>query len=214
MADSFLKGQAVVHQSFVPKGVAGAIDDTPYHLDVAKAKQLLAEAGYPDGFSIKIDSFNYSPYVEISQSIQQSLAQGGIKLEIAEEDHKLIRSIARARKHQIITLRWSSDYMDPHSNAAWFAYNPDNADKAKAKTNAWRNSWIDPEVNQMTDAARKETDPQKRMALYRAIQEKVRDEGPFVFLFQFNRIATTRANVKGFVQGPAYDATFYRLMTK
>lgn len=66
----------------------------------------------------------------------------------------------------------------------------------------------------MIDWARMETDPQKRTALYRTIQEKVRDEGPFVFLFQFNRIAVTRANVKGFLQGPTYDATFYRLMTK
>jgi peptide/nickel transport system substrate-binding protein len=214
MADSFLKGQAIIHQSFVPEGVAGAIEDTPYHLDVAKAKQLLAEAGYPDGFSIKIDSFNYSPFVEISQSIQQSLAEGGIKLEIVQDDHKLIRSIYRARKQEIVTQRWASDYMDPHSNAAWFAYNPDNAEKAKAKTLAWRNSWLDADVNQMTEAARQEKDPQKRVTLYRTIQEKMRDEGPFVLLFQFNRIAATRANVKGFLQGPTYDATFSRLMTK
>jgi peptide/nickel transport system substrate-binding protein len=66
----------------------------------------------------------------------------------------------------------------------------------------------------MIDSAGMETGPQKRMALYRTIQEKVRDEGPFVFLFQFNRIAATRADVKGFLQGPTYDATSYRLMTK
>ena len=45
MADSFLKGSSVVHQAFLPAGFLGAIDDTPYTLDVEKAKALLEEAG-------------------------------------------------------------------------------------------------------------------------------------------------------------------------
>src|SRR5262249_39581559 len=44
MVATFLKGQFIVHQAFWGSGSAGALDDTPYHLDVAKAKLLLADA--------------------------------------------------------------------------------------------------------------------------------------------------------------------------
>lgn len=47
-----LKGQATVHQSFWGKGTGGSLDDIPYSLDVEKAKGLLKEAGYADGFTL------------------------------------------------------------------------------------------------------------------------------------------------------------------
>ena len=214
MASTFLNGQVVVHQYFEPSGVFGALDDTPYRLDVARAKQLLAEAGYPDGFEIRIDVYNFSPYPEIAQSIQHSMALAGIKLDIVEDDHKLANSLYRARQHQITLARWDPDYMDPHSNALWFAYNVDNSDHPKSKPLTWRNAWYDPQISQETDAAREEKDLDKRGQLYRDLQEKVRTEGPFVFLFQMNREPAARKNVKGFVLGPIYDAVFYRLISK
>ncbi|MEO8882211.1 MAG: ABC transporter substrate-binding protein, partial [Devosia sp.] len=50
MASSFLKGADQVHQSFWASGFWASYDENPYKLDVAKAKELLKEAGYPDGF--------------------------------------------------------------------------------------------------------------------------------------------------------------------
>ena len=47
MADSFLRGQFIVHQSFWPSGFFASLTENPFALDVAKAKALLAEAGHP-----------------------------------------------------------------------------------------------------------------------------------------------------------------------
>ncbi len=82
MANSFLKGSMQVHQSFWASGFWAALDENPYKLDVAKAKALLAEAGYPDGFSIDIDAPNFAPFTNIAQSVQSTMAQGGIKVNI------------------------------------------------------------------------------------------------------------------------------------
>ena len=58
MVKTFLKGRFFVQQSFLPIGFFGAIAYDPYKLDVAKAKALLAEAGYPDGFELEFTSPN------------------------------------------------------------------------------------------------------------------------------------------------------------
>ena len=79
MASSFLAGQFVVHQAFWPGGLWAAYTETPYRLDVAKAKSLLERAGHGDGFEIRIDTLTNSPFPEIAQSIQATLAQAGIQ---------------------------------------------------------------------------------------------------------------------------------------
>src|SRR5256885_5605727 len=42
----------------------------------------------------------------------------------------------RARQHQLLMQRWGADYMDPHSNAEAFAYNPDNGDRKSTRLNS------------------------------------------------------------------------------
>src|SRR5665213_2004777 len=80
MANTFLKGRFAVQQTFLPIGLLGAIPYNPYKLDVAKAKALLAEAGYPNGFELRFDVPNSPPSTDIAQSVQQTMALGGIKL--------------------------------------------------------------------------------------------------------------------------------------
>ncbi len=70
ITSQLLKGQEQVHQSFLPAGFLGAIEDKPFKLDVAKAKALLAEAGYPDGFETEILIRNEKERVDIAQAIQ------------------------------------------------------------------------------------------------------------------------------------------------
>ena len=214
MANSFLKGRFQVHQSFWPAGFFASLADMPYKLDVAKAKQLLAEAGYPDGFSVKLDAPNVSPFADVAQNIQETFGQAGIKVEIVPGEQKQVITKYRARNHDIVLLYWSPDYMDPHSNADAFARNPDNADDAKSKPLAWRNAWEIPEVTKETDAAARERDPEKRKQMYLDLQKKLQDDGPFVIMFQSTEQVARRDNVKGFVSGPTYDTVYYRLVSK
>ena len=141
MVNSFLAGEYKIHQAVWPSGLWGSYDETPFSLDIGKAKALLAEAGYPNGFKIKIDTLTEAPFSEIAQSIQQSLAKAGIESQITLSEGKTLWPKYRARKHEIIVARWSPDYVDPHSNADAFAHNPDNRLEAKLTgVLAWRNA--------------------------------------------------------------------------
>jgi len=215
MADSFLAGQFIVHQSFWPSGLWASADDKPYALDVERAKELLAEAGLADGFSITIDSLNTSPYMEIAQSLQQTLAQADIEAEIVPQDGSALWPKYRARRHGLILARWSPDYVDPHSNADSFALNPDNSEEAQLTgVLAWRNGWQDLGINGLTIAARDEADIELRAELYNALQRLHQRVSPFAIMFQQNEQVARRNNVEGFVSGSNFDLVFYRNVTK
>jgi peptide/nickel transport system substrate-binding protein len=214
MADSFLKGRFKVHQAFWPSGFYASLTDTPFKLDVPKAKQLLAEAGYPDGFEVELDASNSSPFSDIAQAVQATMGQAGIKAKIVPGEQKQVITKYRARQHQILLLYWSPDYMDPHSNADSFARNPDNSDNAQSKPLAWRNAWEIPELTKETDAAARERDLEKRKQMYLDIQKKVQEDSPFVIMFQNTEQVAHHKNVKSFVSGPTFDTVYYRLVTK
>ena len=152
--------------------------------------------------------------MDIAQSIQSTMGQAGIKIELVPADSKQVITKYRARNHDIVLLYWSPDYMDPHSNADTFARNPDNSDDAKIKPLAWRNAWDIPGLTKKADAAVLERDAEKRKQMYLELQRTIQQDSPFVIMFQSTEQATTRKYVKNFVSGPTFDTVFYRLVTK
>lgn len=206
---TILKGLASSHQAFLPQGFLGAIEDKPYKLDVAKAKELLASAGLPEGFKVTMDTRNNSPTKDIAQAIQATMAQAGIQIEIIPADNKQTLTKYRARQHDIYIGQWGPDYQDPHTNADTFASNPDNADDAAAKPLAWRNAWDIPEMTARTQAAVLERDAAKRAAEYEAIQREHQKVSPFVIMAQQTEVIASRANVQGMIWGPSFDDNRY-----
>jgi len=213
MVNTFLKGAFIVNQTFLPKGFPSWTDYNPYKLDVAKAKALLAEAGYPNGFEIKLQVANRSPLTEIAQSMQQTMGLAGVKVNIVTGDAKQVITDLRARRHQMTLISWTPDYLDPHTNAGVFALNDDDADD-KPKPLAWRDHYFDPVSNKMTMEAVKETDPKKRDVMYAALQKKITDEGPYILMFQPLTPVGSRKNVSGYKPGIVEDTYFFRTITK
>ncbi len=215
IGSTLIKGIGDIHQTFLPKGVLGELDEKPYTLDVARAKELLAKAGLADGFSVTMDVRNTQPVTGIAESVQQTLAQAGIKLEIIPGDGKQTLTKYRARTHDIYIGQWGQDYFDPNSNAETFTVNVDNSDEGKNKTLAWRNAWDVPkEWTEESKAALLEKDAAKRAEMYRDLQKKVLEQGPFVIIFQQTEVAGYRANLKGFKLGPSFDTNYVFTISK
>ena len=214
IGETLIKGIGTIHQTFLPAGQLGALDDKPYKLDVAKAKELLAKAGLADGFTVTMDVRNTQPVTGIAENVQQTLAQAGIKLEIIPGDGKQTLTKYRARQHDIYIGQWGSDYFDPNSNAETFTYNPDNSDEGKTKTLAWRNAWDVPELTKKTQAALLEKDSAARAAIYEDLQKQVLTTGPFVVIFQQTEVAGYSAKLKGYKLGPSFDTNFVYTVSK
>lgn len=203
-----------VWQSVLPKGTPGAISDTPFKKDVAKAKALLAQGGYPDGFSVTLDHFSSSPYAEIAQAIQADLASVGIKAQLLAGEHKQVISKMRARQHQLVLQTWFPDYLDANSNIQAFMANPDDSDNSKLKILAWRCHFADKQLTDEVEVAAKELDTAKRMAMYAQMQRDFMERSPFAMLLQNAEVDVMRKGVAGISIGVLPDYTRYAAITK
>jgi peptide/nickel transport system substrate-binding protein len=203
-----------VDQSFLPKGLPGAVSDTPFKKDITKAKALLAEAGLPNGFTITMDYISHAPYADVAQAVQADLAAIGIKVQLLPGEQKQVITKTRARNHQLAILVWGSDYFDPNSNAQGFCANPDDSNTSKLKILAWRSHFVDKELTEEAAAATTELDADKRLAIYARMQKRFNDIAPFAMVLQKNEVAVLRKGVDGLLVGPLPDFTKYLEITK
>jgi peptide/nickel transport system substrate-binding protein len=210
IATKLLQGQFEVHQALLPAGFPGALNTTPYHLDVAKARSVLAAAGLGAGITIKLDVFNQPPFIDIAQSLQATFAQGGITLQLLPAEAAEVYARVRNRREEAVWLYWIPDYFDANSNAAAFASNGVDG----AHTIAWRAGWKIPELSAQTKAAVESRDPQERDRLYLPIQQAVQASSPFVFAFQERSELVMRDRVQGYAQGLDADMVYYDRVTK
>lgn len=214
IANQLFRGVYRVNQSPVAQGVAGALPEQPYKLDVARAKALLAKAGLPAGFSIAIDAMAVSPYKEIAQSLQNTFAQAGIKVELRVADSAQVLTRYRERRHDMVVFVWAPDYSDASSTIEFFSINTDNADTSTNKNAPWRNRWLTPHLATKAEAARHDVDPATRLARYAEAQRSLRDDSPFIFMLQKVEPVAMRRNVGGYAGYVTFDSTPYHLIEK
>ena len=210
IANQLLKGTFKVHQAFLADGFPGALDTTPYHLDVPRARAILARAGLDKGLTITLDVFNQPPFPDIAQSLQATFAQAGITLQIRPGTASEVYARTRTHAEQAVWLYWIPDYFDAHSTASAFASNPDDG----AATLAARAGWHIPALSAQTQDAVAESDPVRRATLYRDIQAEVQARSPFVIALQAQEAIVVRANVHGYQQGLDADMVYYDRLTK
>ncbi|WP_096841155.1 ABC transporter substrate-binding protein [Escherichia coli] len=205
---NLLKGQYFTHQSFLPVGFPGALEEAPFTFNPAKAKEILAKAGIKDPH-FTLDVENKPPFITIAQSIQASFAQGGVKVDLLPAAGSQVYSRVRAHQHQGAIRMWLPDYFDAHSNASSFAYND-----GKSSTVAGLNGWKIPELNKETLAAIAEPDSAKRLDLYKKMQQELQRSSPYVFIDQGKTQIVMRDNVQGYQQGLNADMVWFDQVTK
>ncbi|GGB21393.1 ABC transporter substrate-binding protein [Allosediminivita pacifica] len=154
-----------------------AAEDPGYELDVERAKELLAEAGYPDGFDTTLRVISTQQFIDSATAIQATLKQAGINAEIITGDGGQIYGAMRSREFDLLVGRGGGG-VSPHpdSNLRAVVYNPDNSDDA-GLTNyqGWRTSFYDEELNGMIEDALVEGDVETQRQMYSDIQNYMQD---------------------------------------
>jgi len=193
-----LKGGAMKVQTIIPYPLLGFNPATPYYRDVNKAKQLLAEAGYPNGFDIELAyPAGAHPQEEIAQKIQRDLAEVGIRVTLRPMAAAEMYQKYRQQSLQLVLAGWGSDYPDPDNNAKAFG-------DYRIKQLAWRNMWYDDKVADLVEKAYRELDRSTREALYKQITDYILEHGPYAVLYQVVQYVAMRTWVENFVPDPSF----------
>ncbi|WP_106753380.1 ABC transporter substrate-binding protein [Pannonibacter carbonis] len=165
----------------------------PVARDVAKAKALLAEAGYPEGIDIELTLGNTQGRWEqdTAQVLQQNLAEAGIRLKL---------NVLPAAQY------WPVWDKVPFGATYW-AHRPLGSmtlDLAYRSGAAWNEShFADPAFDAALDSAMGTVDPEARKVAMEACQTILRDQAVMVQAYWPARFSAAGKNVRGFVLHPA-----------
>jgi ABC-type transport system substrate-binding protein len=190
-----LSGTAQALNQIYPAGMPGHVDGAAgdfYGYDPAKAKQILAAAGYPNGFSTTIYSHNVDPWPKVLQAIQADLGAVGIKATIKVLERASYWTLIGKKGAVGLGLNdWSMDYPDP------FDYTISLFSKSSAIDEGTNPSfWWSPQTETMMTQAQTMTDPTARLAKFDEIQKLIMDAAPAVPLYQ-PAFSTLRSNRMG-----------------
>ncbi|SKA10330.1 ABC transporter substrate-binding protein [Selenihalanaerobacter shriftii] len=156
-------------------------DIDPYEYNPEKAKKLLAEAGYPDGFKTTLWAMpNPRPYMPqpklIAQAMQSDLEAIGVKAEIRSYDWGTYLQKTENGEHDMALLGWTGDNGDP-DNFLYVLLDKDNAIKGSAGNIAFYKS--DP-LHELLIKAQTTMDQEKRAELYKKSQKVIHKDAPWV----------------------------------
>jgi peptide/nickel transport system substrate-binding protein len=172
-----------------------------YPYDLAKAKALMAEAGFPNGFEMSCLALSGNGDDANNLTLaQQMWGQIGVKLIIDQVDNATRTARYRARDFQCRTAAWTNDISDPSQITSYFAYFPN--------IESLYSGYQDKRIDELFTQSRQEIDSEKRRAQYKEIQEIYTAAAPIIFLYETPYPVAFRKNAKGFVQIPLGNNLF------
>ena len=151
-----------------------------YEYDPAKAKALLVDAGYPDGFDIEIVGYQLPPW---QAAMQNYLAAVGIRAHVTQLQVGAVVQRSAEGKNPLELGTWGSYSINDASAFLPYFFNGGAQDYAR-----------DPEVKKLVDEGGSTVDPDRRRAVYSAAIKRLTEQADFMPMFTF---VTTYAINKG-----------------
>lgn len=179
IVDRIMRGFGTVGGQASPAGYLGYSSDLAPRFDVEKAKALMAEAGYADGFSITMMAPN-NRYVnddKIAQAVASMLAQINIKVDLQTMPKAQYWPTFDERAADMMMIGWHADTEDS-ANFHQFLTACPNAENGNGQYNS--GNYCNPEADALMDASNVETDPAKRAEILQKLETILYDEAAFI----------------------------------
>lgn len=190
---SILKGGQIPATSWVPMGMFGFEPNIGLPYDPAKAKQLLAEAGYPGGkglppITLQFDSRDDNKLV--AEKIQSLWRENlGVEVKMENSEWKVYLKLLQNDTPQVWRLGWGADYPDPNNFLNLFtSYSGNN-----------NTHWKNKEYDSLIEQGAAEFDLEKRKDIYKNAQKLLTEtDVPIIPLFDEAQNILLKSYIKGF----------------
>ena len=203
LIDAIYFGMAVKSRGPMTEQIWGfdeTLPEDPYPYDVEKAKALLVEAGYPNGFKTKLYSSTQSQSRATAEQFQAFFAEVGIEAEVVSLEWGAYLAETRKGVDGMFTLGWSGT--GDADGALSYLYDSKNIGSSN------RAHWADSKFDELMAEGRRTLDPEKRKAIYREAQRYFNEEVPIVLMHSRKLLCGSSPKVNGF---EIYPNQVYRL---
>lgn len=191
------RGYAEPTETMLAKGHWARAENLPsYPYDVAKAKQLLAQAGYPNGVSVVFRTSTDAEANSRAQVIQQMVKAAGIDMKIQSNETSTFLADIGKGNFQLYSLSRNGIQDPDFYYVIFFSKNvpPEGQN---------RGFYANPRIDELLLQGRSTFDRAKRKPAYEEVQKIVADDLPYISLYLQNNVAVMRSNIDGYVQYPA-----------
>ena len=198
--DNVGKAEQVAAYSFVPEGIYNPdgtefadkeyYDPSDMDGNIEKAKELLKEAGYENGEGLPTIELMYNSegaHKDICQIVQENLAKIGINIELANQEWAVFLNTRQQGGYEIARQGWIGDYSDPMTFLDLFVTGGGNNDSG----------YSNPEYDALIEAAKVESDPDKRKEQLREAEDILMDDMPILPIYYYTTVMGWNENVKG-----------------
>ncbi|TQR19303.1 ABC transporter substrate-binding protein [Psychrobacillus vulpis] len=199
--DAFFEGRAEIAKNPMPPSISGYNEDIPgYEYDPAKAKALLAEAGFADGFEMELWAMPVPrPYMpdgtKVAEVIQKNLEDIGVKAKIVSYEWATYLEKARNGEADAFMLGWTGDNGDADN----FIYVLLDQDNIGSNNYTY---YSNEDLHKILIEAQTEVDEDKRNELYKQAQEIIYKDAPWVPLAHSTPLLAGKADLTGFLPHP------------
>jgi len=169
--------------------ISAELPGRPFNPD--RARELLAEAGLPDGFSTTIWTNQNETRIDMATILQSDLAMVGIDLSIEVLEWGAYLDMTAAGEHEMFVLGWvastgDADYglFPTHHSSSWGATGN-------------RSFYQNLEVDRLLEEARAEIDPARRLELYAEAQWLIFEDAPMFYTHQAETLIGTAPDLRG-----------------
>ena len=178
-----------------------------FEFDTLKARQLLREAGYPNGIDVDLWTSTNPIYVRIAETLQGYLQLSGIRVKIIQRESAAARQAARKGETDLFVKDWYADYPDAENFLYPLLH---SANKGVGGNVSYYQSAT---FDSLVTLARREQDEAKRVSLYTQADALAFHDAPMVFLYFYNELNAVQPWVKGFVPPTIFNGQPWTTVT-
>lgn len=191
-----LEGRYIPANAVVPLGMPGHDASRPsFTKDPARVKQLLAEAGYPDGKGMpSVDLYfnTQGDYPRIAEAVQADLTEAGIPVTLKALDWAAHIDAADKGEPAFFRLGWVADYPDPENFLAPLFHSKNKGPQGNVSF------YGNPAVDALIDESYVVTDQARRFELLHQAEDLILADSPWLFLFFQKEVVLLKPYVKEF----------------
>jgi peptide/nickel transport system substrate-binding protein len=190
IVDAAFYGLAIPTLALFPAGYWAALDVKVPAQDLKAAKQMLADAGFPNGFKATIKTWSSYPFLSnAALAVQDQLKQIGVQVDVLPEDNGTFIADNNSKNYDLL-VSGTSGYTDP-----------DNIIRQSFQSGLASNNsgYSDSEFDKLIDDGVAVTKQEDRKKVYEKLQQKLLADNPWVMLYEGSQYEAMKSYVKGYV---------------